>query len=92
MGQIFSGWEKHDTEQFIVWTMENGKTGQYWQTLYEIVGYLYLTQQEYENALSLFQSLYDGDHRNTFTIRSLAGIHAKQGRMAAAHKLLRLLN
>jgi len=60
--------------------------------LYEIVGYLYLTQQDYENALSLFQSLYDSEHRNTFTVRSLAGIHAKQGRVEAAQKLLRLLH
>ncbi len=72
--------------------MKNGKTGQYWKTLYEIVGFLYLAKQDYVNALSVFQSLYDGDHRNTFTIRSLAGIHAKQGRMEAAHELLRLLN
>ena len=61
------------------------------EILNEITGFIHLTNNDYEKALPIFQELFDQHHRNTFTVRSLAGIHAKQGRLDIAQKLLQSL-
>jgi hypothetical protein len=45
-------------------------------------------KSDYEGALPIFQNLFDNNHKNTFTIKSLAGIYAKMGRMDEAAVLL----
>ena len=34
----------------------------------EISGFLHLMKNDYDGAFSIFQNLFDHDHRNTFTI------------------------
>lgn len=91
MSQIFYEWNDLDKEKFIQLTTNKGESESHWKILNEISGFLHLMKNDYQGALPIFQNLFDKNHRNTFTIRSLAGIHAKMGRMDEAETLLKSL-
>ena len=88
MSQIFYEWDDIDRDKFIQIIVSNGYSEPNWKILNEISGFLYLMRNDYDGAFSIFQNLFDHDHRNTFIIKSLAGIHAKLGRMNEATALL----
>ena len=88
MSQIFYEWNDLERDKFIQNIVSIGYSGSHWKILNEISGFLHLMKNDYEGAYSIFQNLFDHEHRNTFTIRSLAGILAKLGRMDEAATLL----
>ena len=88
MSQIFYEWNDLERDKFIQNIVSIGYSGSHWKILNEISGFLHLMKNDYEGAYSVFQNLFDHEHRNTFTIRSLAGILAKLGRMDEAATLL----
>ena len=92
MSQIFYEWDDLEREKFIQNIVSIGYSEPHWKILNEISGFLHLMKNDYEGAYSVFQNLFDHEHRNTFTIKSLAGIHAKLGRMDEAAALLSLIS
>jgi tetratricopeptide (TPR) repeat protein len=92
MSQIFYEWDDLEREKFIQNIVSIGHSEPHWKILNEISGFLHLMKNDYEGAYSVFQNLFDHEHRNTFTIKSLAGIHAKLGKIDEAAALLSLLS
>ena len=88
MSEIFYEWDDFEKDKFIHIINNTGHSGPNWKILYEISGFLHLMKSDYEGALPIFQNLFDNNHKNTFTIKSLAGIYAKMGRMDGAAALL----
>ena len=88
MKQIFYEWDDTERDKFIGSIKDSEYTGPDLNVLYEICGFLYLLKSDYENALPIFQDLVDNNHKNTYTIKTLAGIYAKMGRMDRASELL----
>ena len=88
MSQIFDEWNNFERDKFIQIINNTEEAEPSWKILNEISGFLHLMKNDYEGAFSIFQNLFDHDHRNTFTIKSLAGIHAKLGRIDKAKDLL----
>ncbi len=89
MSQIFYEWNEFDRDRFILIIDNKGDSEPNWKILYEISGFLHLMKSDYEGALPIFQNLFDNNHKNSFTIKSLAGIYAKMGRMNEAEALLK---
>tara|TARA_Y100000758_G_C15758292_1_gene314825 strand:+ start:87 stop:404 length:318 start_codon:yes stop_codon:yes gene_type:complete len=88
MSQIFDEWNNFERDKFIQIINNTEEAKPSWKILNEISGFLHLMKNDYDGAFSIFQNLFDHDHRNTFTIKSLAGIHAKLGRIDKAKDLL----
>jgi len=88
MSQVFDEWNNFERDKFIQIINNTEEAEPSWKILNEISGFLHLMKNDYEGAFSVFQNLFDHDHRNTFTIKSLAGIHAKLGRIDKAKALL----
>ena len=88
MSQIFYEWNDFERDKFIQTIFSTGHSESHWKILNEISGFLHLMKNDYDGAFTIFQNLFDHDHRNIFTIKSLAGIHAKMGRMDEAAALV----
>jgi len=88
MKQIFYEWDDIERDKLISLIKNSEFTGPDLNVLYEICGFLYLLKSDYENALPIFQNLVDNNHKNTYIIKTLAGIYAKMGRMDRASELL----
>jgi len=91
MGQIFNEWDNFERDKLVLCIRDADGSNYSREILNEITGFIHLTNNDYEKALPIFQELFDQHHRNTFTVRSLAGIHAKRGHLDIAQKLLQSL-
>jgi len=92
MSQIFYEWNDFERDKFIQIVVGTGYSESHWKILNEISGFLHLMKKDYDRAFSVFQNLFDHNHRNIFTIKSLAGIHAKMGRMDEAAALVKTIS